>query len=144
MCGIRVLSIETGIGRAAHTGGDGGDSTGDASDGVGDRTTSNDMARDVLYMQKNFHSNSSDVEYSPSVDRDGYLQWQAVLTGGDGGDCTRDGGDSEGDRTTSNDRARDVLYMLKNFHFNSGDVQYAHSVDRDWNLARCAHGWGWR
>jgi hypothetical protein len=119
---------------------EGGDGVWDASDGSGDRTTSNDMARDVLYMIKNFHFNSGDPEYSPSIDPDEYLQRRAVLTVVDG-DGACDAGDGAGDRTTSNDVARDVLYMIKNFLFNSGDVEYSPSVDRDGFLAGSAHRW---
>jgi hypothetical protein len=39
MCGIRVLLIQTGIGLAAFTGGDGGDSVVDVGDGIGDSTS---------------------------------------------------------------------------------------------------------
>jgi hypothetical protein len=70
--------------------------------------------------------------------------WLAALTGVDGGDGTRKAGDGAGDRIPSNDMVKDVLYMLKNFHFNSGDVRYVGSVDTDWFLAGCAPGWGWR
>jgi hypothetical protein len=51
---------------------EGGDGPSDAGDGAADRTTSNDVVRDILYMPKKFHSNCRDVEYSPSV-RDRYL-----------------------------------------------------------------------
>jgi hypothetical protein len=68
----------------------------------------------------------------------------AMLTGGDGGDGAGNGGDSEGDRTASNDMARDVLYMLKNLHFNSGNARYPPSVDSDGYLAGCVPEWGWR
>jgi hypothetical protein len=62
---------------AVLTRGDDGDGARDAGDGAGDRTTSNNMVRDVRYKLKNIHSNSGDVEYSPSVDRDGYLAGSA-------------------------------------------------------------------
>jgi len=70
--------------------------------------------------------------------------WLAPLTGEDGGDDTGDGGDNDGDRTVLIHIARDVLYMIKNFHFNSGDVRYSPSVDRDRYLAGCTHRWGRR
>ena len=70
--------------------------------------------------------------------------WLAPLTGEDGGDDTGDGGDNDGDRTATIHIARDVLYMIRNFHFNSGDVRYSPSVDRDRNLTGDTHGWGWR
>jgi hypothetical protein len=38
---------------------------------------------------------------------------------------------------------KDVLYMLKNFRFNSGDARYVHFVNRDRFLAGCAPGRGW-
>ena len=63
----------------AHTGGDGGDSAGDAGDGVGDSTSSSDIAKDLLYMLNNLPFNSGDVEYSPAVDRDGYLAGSAPV-----------------------------------------------------------------
>jgi hypothetical protein len=89
--------IETGIWLVPLPCGCGGDGAWNAGDGAGDRTTSNDMARDVLYMLKNFDSNSRDVEYSPSVDRDGYPQWQAARTGGDVADGAVDHGAGTGD-----------------------------------------------
>jgi hypothetical protein len=110
MWSIRLLLIETDIWPAPLTVVEGGDGAWDAVDGDRDRTTSNDMARDFLSMLKNFHSNSGDAEYSPSVDRDGYQQRLAVLTHGDGGDGAWDAGDGAGDRTKSSDVARDVLY----------------------------------
>jgi hypothetical protein len=70
--------------------------------------------------------------------------WLGDFSGADGSDGTGDGGDGEGDRTASKDVARDVLYMLKYLHFNSGNVRYAPSIDRDGCLAGCAPGWGWR
>jgi hypothetical protein len=73
--GIRFLLMEIGIWLVALPGGDG-------SDGAADRSTSNNVARDAVYMLKNFHSDPGDVEYSSSVDRDGYLQTLAVLTVG--------------------------------------------------------------
>jgi hypothetical protein len=112
---------------------EGGDGPSDVSDGAGDRTTSNEMARDLLYMPKNFHSNSGDVEYSASVVRDRYLA--APLIAKEGGDGTSDAGDGAGDRTTSNEMARGVLYMPKTFHSNSGDVEYSPPVVRDRYLA---------
>ena len=57
--------------------------------------------------------------------------WLDALTGGDGGDDTSDGGDNDGNTAASKDIARDTLYLPKNFYFNSGDVQYSPSVDRD-------------
>jgi hypothetical protein len=72
MWSIRLLFLETGIWLAQLPEEEGGDGAWDGGDYAGDRTTSNDMARDVLYMLKNFHSNSGDAEYSPSVDRDRY------------------------------------------------------------------------
>ena len=50
------------------------------------------------------------------------------------------GGDDTGDRAASSDIARDVLYMLNNLYFYSGDVRYSPSVDRDRYLPGCAHG----
>ena len=72
MCGIRVELIETGIGLAALTGGDGGDNAGDAGDGVGDPTSSSDIAKYLLYMLNNHPLNSDDVRYSRFVDTDRY------------------------------------------------------------------------
>jgi hypothetical protein len=63
--------------------------------------------------------------------------WLAVLAGGDGGN-------GAGDRSKSNDVAKAVLYMLKNFYVNSGDARYIHSFNRDPHLAACAPGWGRR
>jgi hypothetical protein len=51
---MRILLIEIGIWLAVLTGGDGGDVAGEAGDGAGDRTPSNDMANYVLYILKNF------------------------------------------------------------------------------------------
>jgi hypothetical protein len=65
--------IETGICLAPSTGVADGDVASDASDVVADKTTSNDVARDVLYMLTNFHFNSDDVENSSSVGRVRYL-----------------------------------------------------------------------
>ena len=59
----------------------------------------------------------------------------AALTGGDGGDDT-------GDRAASSDIARDVLCVLNNSYFNSGNVRYSPSVDRDRYLTGCDHGRG--
>jgi len=70
--------------------------------------------------------------------------WLATLTGGDGGDDTADAGDNDGDRTALIHLVRDVLYMLKNYYINSGDVRYSPSVDSDRYLAGDAHRWGWR
>jgi hypothetical protein len=77
--------------------------------------------------------------------------WLAALLGGDGSGGTTDVGDGAGDvgddagcRSASNNMAKGVLYMLRNFHFNSGDVWYTHSVDADLYLAGYASGWGWR
>jgi hypothetical protein len=64
----------------------------------------------------------------------------AALTGGDGGDSAEDGGDGVGDRTSSNDIALNLLYMLNNLPFNSGDVRFV-GWDSYW---AGAHGWGWR
>jgi hypothetical protein len=72
MCGIRVLLIQKGIGLAALTGGDGGDSAVDGGDGVGDSTSSSDIASGLLYMLKNHQFNSGDVRYSRFVDTDMY------------------------------------------------------------------------
>jgi hypothetical protein len=65
--------IETDIWPAPLTVVEGGDGAWDAGVGARDRTTSNEVARDVLYMLKSVHSNSGNVEYSHYVDRDGYL-----------------------------------------------------------------------
>jgi hypothetical protein len=73
---------ETGIWLAPLIDVEGGDGASDIRDGDGDRTTSNDMVQDVLYMLKNVHSNSGDVEYLPSVDRDRYLACSAHRRGG--------------------------------------------------------------
>jgi hypothetical protein len=69
--------------------------------------------------------------------------WLPALPGGDGGDGSADVSDGAGDRSASKNMAKGVLYMLKNFHFNSGDLWYTHSVDTDLYLAGCASGWGW-
>jgi hypothetical protein len=74
--------IEIGIWLALLTGVAGGDGASDAGDGAGDRTTSSDLARDVLYMLKNVHFNSGDMEYSPAVDGDRYLAASAQTGGG--------------------------------------------------------------
>jgi hypothetical protein len=42
----------------------------------------------------------------------------AALIGWDSGDRTGDGGDSNGDRTTSFHVEEKVLYVVKTFHFN--------------------------
>jgi hypothetical protein len=68
----------------------------------------------------------------------------AALTGGDGGDSAGDGGDGVGDPTSSSDISSDLLYMLNNLQFNSGDVRCSSFVDRDRYWAGGAHGWGWR
>jgi hypothetical protein len=86
--------------------------------------------KDVLYMPKNFHSNSGDVEYSPSVVRDRDRYQAAPLIGVEGGDGAPDVSAGAGDETTSNYSVKDVLYMLKNFHSNTGDVEYSPSVVR--------------
>jgi hypothetical protein len=112
---------------------EGGDGASDVSDGAGDRTTSNEMARDRLNMQNNFRCNSGDVEHSPSVVRDRYLG--SPLVAMEGGEGASDVSDGAGDRTTSNDVVKDVLYMPKTFHSNSSDVQYSPSFDRDRYLA---------
>jgi hypothetical protein len=39
---------------------------------------------------------------------------------------------------------KQVLYMLNNFYFNSGDARYVHSVNRDQYLAGYAPGRGRR
>jgi hypothetical protein len=70
--------------------------------------------------------------------------WLATHTGGDGGDGTGDGCEKHRDRTTSRHVATNNIYIVKNFHFNSGDVRYTGSVDRDGYVAGCACGWGWR
>jgi hypothetical protein len=54
--------------------------------------------------------------------------WMATLTGGDGGDGTGDGCETHRDRTTSRHVAAKTIYIVKNFHFNSGDVRYTGSV----------------
>ena len=64
MCGIRVELIETGICPTALTGGDGGDNAGDAGDGVGDPTSSSDIAKGLLYRLNILPFNSGDVRYS--------------------------------------------------------------------------------
>jgi hypothetical protein len=61
---------------------EGGDVASDVRDGAGDRTTSNDVVRNVIYRLKNVHSDSGDVEYLPSVDRDRYLACSAHRRGG--------------------------------------------------------------
>jgi hypothetical protein len=78
MCGMWVLLIEMGMWLLVLTGGDGGDGTADGGERDGDRTTSREVARNVLYLVKNFHFNSRDVRYAPSVDRDGL--WLVALT----------------------------------------------------------------
>jgi hypothetical protein len=55
-----------------------------------------------------------------------------------------DGSETHGERTTSRHVAGNVIYTVKNFHFNSGDVRYASSVDKDRYLAAGAPGWGRR
>jgi hypothetical protein len=81
MWSICLLLTETGIWLAPLIDVEGGDGASDVRDGAGDRTTSNDVVQDVLYMLKNVHSNSGDVEYLPSVVRDRYLA-ASVHTGG--------------------------------------------------------------
>jgi hypothetical protein len=100
MWSIRLLLIETGIWLAPFTGVEGGDGASDASDGAGDRTTSSDLARDVLYMLKNLHFNCGGVEYSRTDDRETGI-WVAPFTGVEGGDAAPDVGDGAGDRTIS-------------------------------------------
>ena len=39
---------------------------------------------------------------------------------------------------------KDVLYMLNNFYFNSGDARYLHSVNIGQYLASSPPGWGRR
>jgi hypothetical protein len=63
-----------------------------------------------------------------------------VLQGGDGGDDARQAGDGNGDRTTCRYMAGKVLYIVKNFHFNSSDVRYARLVDRDVCGSLCSQG----
>jgi hypothetical protein len=70
--------------------------------------------------------------------------WLAAFSGGDGSDGTGDGGDGEGNRTASRHMVGNVLYIVKNFHFNFGDVVYSPSVDKDGYPAGYAHWWGWR
>jgi hypothetical protein len=81
MWSICLLLLETGIWLAPLIGVEDGDGASDVRDGAGDRTTSNDVSRDVLLMPKNFHSNSGNVEYLPSVVRDRCLA-ATVHTGG--------------------------------------------------------------
>jgi hypothetical protein len=45
---------------------------GDGRDGVGDPTSSSDIASDLRYMLNNLQFNSGDVWYSRFVDRDRY------------------------------------------------------------------------
>jgi hypothetical protein len=123
---------------AALTGGDGGDGTGDDGKTDGDRTTNCHVAANVLYIVKKFRFNSGDVRSAPTLHRDG--MWLAVLTGAYGGHIAVDGSDSNGDRTTSCYVAENVPYIGKNYHYNSGDVEYSPSVDRDRYLARTADG----
>jgi hypothetical protein len=54
----------------------------DASDNNRDRTISCYAAKNVPYIRNNFHYNSSDVEYSPSADRDRYLAGSVHRGGG--------------------------------------------------------------
>jgi hypothetical protein len=81
MWSICDLLLETGVWPPPYIRVEGGDVASDVRDGAGDRTTSTDVARDVLFMPKNFHSNSGDVEYLPSVVRDRCLA-ATVHTGG--------------------------------------------------------------
>jgi hypothetical protein len=46
-----------------------------------------------------------------------------ALTEGDGGDGTADGGERDRDRTTSRHVAGNDLYIVKDFHFISGNLQ---------------------
>jgi hypothetical protein len=62
-----------GIWLAALPSGDGSDGAGYAGDGVGDPTSSSDIAKDLLYMLNNLPLNSDDVRYSRFVDTDRYL-----------------------------------------------------------------------
>jgi hypothetical protein len=82
------------------------------------------------------------VRSAPTLHRDG--MWLAVLTGADGGHIAVDGSDSNRDRTTSCYVAENVPYIGKNFHYNSSDVQYSPSVDRDRYLAVSHHRGGVR
>jgi hypothetical protein len=66
------LLIQTGIGLAALTGGDGGDSAVDGGDGVRDSTSSSDIASDLLYRLDNHQFDSGDVRCSRFVDTDRY------------------------------------------------------------------------
>jgi hypothetical protein len=68
----------------------------------------------------------------------------AALTGGDAGGSAGDAGDGVGDPTSSSDIASDLLYMLNNLPFNSGDVRYSCFADTDMYWAGGAHGRGWR
>jgi hypothetical protein len=54
-----------------------------------------------------------------------------VLTDGDGDDSAGDGGDGVGDPTSSSDIASNLLYMLNNLPFNSGDLRYSRFADTD-------------
>jgi hypothetical protein len=74
--------LETGIWPPPYIQVDDGDGASDVRDGTGDRTTANDVVRDVLYRLKNVYSNSGDVEYLPSVDRDRYLACSTHRRGG--------------------------------------------------------------
>ena len=65
--------------------------------------------------------------------------WYGAENTGDAGEGAGDVGDSAGDRIASNGISRDVLYILKNYYSNSGDVRYSPSVDKDRYLAGTAH-----
>jgi hypothetical protein len=65
--------METCICLAVLMGADARDGIGDAGDSDGDRTTSSDMATNVLYMLKKLAFHSGDVACLPSVDVDRYL-----------------------------------------------------------------------
>jgi hypothetical protein len=66
--------------------------------------------------------------------------WLTALTGGNAGDSTGDPRDNEANRITSRHVAANALDILKTFHFNSGDVRYARSDDRDRYMAGGAPG----
>ena len=60
--------------------------------------------------------------------------WLAAVVGSGGGDDT-------GNRATSSDIARDVLYMPNSLNINSGDVWYSPGVEQERYLAGRAHQW---
>jgi hypothetical protein len=57
--------------------------------------------------------------------------WLPPLRRVEAGDGAGDGGDGVGEPASSSDIAVDLLYMLHNLQFNSGDVRYSCFVDRD-------------